>query len=76
MAPKADWEKYDKKVTDEKEEKIVALDESDIQILKTYARLSAPPCLALATNTYCRAKDLIPFTSRRLKIKSRISKSA
>ncbi|WVO21614.1 hypothetical protein I312_105052 [Cryptococcus bacillisporus CA1280] len=38
MAPKADWEKYDKKVTDEKEEKIVALDESDIQILKTYGQ--------------------------------------
>ncbi|WVN89916.1 uncharacterized protein L203_105146 [Cryptococcus depauperatus CBS 7841] len=38
MPPKSDWEKYEKKVTDEKEEKIVALDESDIQILKTYGQ--------------------------------------
>ncbi|KAK0483267.1 hypothetical protein IW261DRAFT_1360923 [Armillaria novae-zelandiae] len=37
MSPKADWEKYEKKV-DEKEEKIVALDDSDIQILKTYGQ--------------------------------------
>ncbi|KAK0502892.1 hypothetical protein EDD18DRAFT_1316954 [Armillaria luteobubalina] len=37
MPPKADWEKYEKKV-DEKEEKIVALDDSDIQILKTYGQ--------------------------------------
>ncbi|KAI0043562.1 26S proteasome subunit P45 [Auriscalpium vulgare] len=37
MAPKADWEKYNKKA-DEKEEKIVALDDSDIQILKTYGQ--------------------------------------
>ncbi|KAG7452912.1 26S proteasome subunit P45 [Guyanagaster necrorhizus] len=37
MPPKADWEKYQKKV-DEKEEKIVALDDSDIQILKTYGQ--------------------------------------
>ncbi|WWC73663.1 26S protease regulatory subunit 7 [Kwoniella pini CBS 10737] len=45
MAPKEDWEKYEKKVTDEKEEKIVALDESDIQILKTYGQ--GPYSLAL-----------------------------
>ncbi|KAI0303441.1 hypothetical protein B0F90DRAFT_1809640 [Multifurca ochricompacta] len=37
MPPKADWEKYSKKV-DEKEEKIIPLDESDIQILKTYGQ--------------------------------------
>ncbi|EGN96133.1 hypothetical protein SERLA73DRAFT_76126 [Serpula lacrymans var. lacrymans S7.3] len=37
MPPKADWEKYQKKV-DEKEEKIQALDDSDIQILKTYGQ--------------------------------------
>ncbi|KAJ7490034.1 P-loop containing nucleoside triphosphate hydrolase protein [Mycena galericulata] len=37
MPPKADWEKYDKK-TDDKDEKIVALDDSDIQILKTYGQ--------------------------------------
>ncbi|KAE9407000.1 AAA-domain-containing protein [Gymnopus androsaceus JB14] len=37
MAPKADWEKYEKKA-DDKEEKIVALDDSDIQILKTYGQ--------------------------------------
>jgi len=36
MAPKPDWEKYDKKPEAQKEEKIVALDDSDIQILKTY----------------------------------------
>ncbi|OCF77982.1 26S protease regulatory subunit 7 [Kwoniella mangroviensis CBS 8886] len=40
-----DWEKYEKKVGDEKEEKIVALDESDIQILKTYGQ--GPYSLAL-----------------------------
>ncbi|ORX37694.1 putative endopeptidase [Kockovaella imperatae] len=45
MPPKADWEKYDRKLTDEKEEKIVALDESDIQILKTYGQ--GPYSLAL-----------------------------
>ncbi|CAG7846639.1 26S protease regulatory subunit 7 homolog AltName: Full=Protein CIM5; AltName: Full=Tat-binding homolog 3 [Serendipita indica DSM 11827] len=37
MPPKADWEKYEKRV-DEKDEKIVALDDSDIQILKTYGQ--------------------------------------
>ncbi|GAW02240.1 26S proteasome subunit P45 [Lentinula edodes] len=37
MAPKTDWEKFEKKV-DDKEEKIVALDDSDIQILKTYGQ--------------------------------------
>ncbi|KAH7889860.1 26S proteasome subunit P45 [Phlebopus sp. FC_14] len=37
MAPKADWEKYEKKV-DEKEEKIQVLTDSDIQILKTYGQ--------------------------------------
>ncbi|CAK5279505.1 unnamed protein product [Mycena citricolor] len=37
MPPKADWEKYEKKI-DEKDEKIVALDDSDIQILKTYGQ--------------------------------------
>lgn len=45
MPPKADWEKYERKVTEEKEEKIVALDESDIQILKTYGQ--GPYSLAL-----------------------------
>ncbi|KAG0706400.1 P-loop containing nucleoside triphosphate hydrolase protein [Suillus ampliporus] len=37
MPPKADWEKYEKKV-DDKEEKIQALTTSDIQILKTYGQ--------------------------------------
>ncbi|KAG8814386.1 26S proteasome regulatory subunit 7, partial [Serendipita sp. 400] len=37
MPPKADWEKYEKKI-DDKDEKIVALDDSDIQILKTYGQ--------------------------------------
>ncbi|KAK2467102.1 hypothetical protein APHAL10511_001360 [Amanita phalloides] len=37
MPSKADWEKYEKRI-DEKEEKIVALDDSDIQILKTYGQ--------------------------------------
>ncbi|OSD02768.1 26S proteasome subunit P45 [Trametes coccinea BRFM310] len=38
MPPKADWEKWEKK-TDEKEEKeIKPLDDSDIQILKTYGQ--------------------------------------
>lgn len=40
MAPKADWEKYERKPdADAKdEEKIVALDDADIQILKTYGQ--------------------------------------
>ncbi|KAF8509901.1 P-loop containing nucleoside triphosphate hydrolase protein [Gautieria morchelliformis] len=43
MPPKADWEKCEKaehyeKKGDDKEEKIVALDDSDIQILKTYGQ--------------------------------------
>ncbi|KAM6500734.1 P-loop containing nucleoside triphosphate hydrolase protein [Amanita muscaria] len=37
MPPKSDWEKFEKRI-DEKEEKIVALDDSDIQILKTYGQ--------------------------------------
>ncbi|KAK7023825.1 AAA domain-containing protein [Favolaschia claudopus] len=38
MPPKADWEKYEKKADGKDEEKIVALDDSDIQILKTYGQ--------------------------------------
>ncbi|KAG6910899.1 hypothetical protein DXG01_006582 [Tephrocybe rancida] len=38
MPPKADWEKYEKKPDDKADEKIVALDDSDIQILKTYGQ--------------------------------------
>ncbi|KAI9595351.1 P-loop containing nucleoside triphosphate hydrolase protein [Syncephalis fuscata] len=38
MAPKQDWEKYEKTIDKEDEEKIVALDEGDIALLKTYAR--------------------------------------
>ncbi|KAG8217368.1 26S proteasome subunit P45 [Butyriboletus roseoflavus] len=37
MPPKADWEKYEKRV-DEKDEKIQPLTDSDIQILKTYGQ--------------------------------------
>ncbi|KAI9312936.1 P-loop containing nucleoside triphosphate hydrolase protein [Dichotomocladium elegans] len=39
MPPKENWEKYDKPIEDEnKEEKIVALDEGDIKLLKTYGQ--------------------------------------
>ncbi|EIN07635.1 26S proteasome subunit P45 [Punctularia strigosozonata HHB-11173 SS5] len=38
MPPKADWEKWEKKGDGKDDEKIVALDESDIQILKTYGQ--------------------------------------
>ncbi|EJU05303.1 26S proteasome subunit P45 [Dacryopinax primogenitus] len=38
MPPKSDWEKYEKKIDDKDDEKIVALDEGDIQILKTYGQ--------------------------------------
>jgi 26S proteasome regulatory subunit T1 len=39
MAPKSDWEKYKKPDEDSKDEdKIVALDEGDIQLLKTYGQ--------------------------------------
>ncbi|CAO3671637.1 unnamed protein product [Umbelopsis vinacea] len=40
MPPKENWEKYDKTADNEKEdEKIVALDEGDIQLLKTYVSI-------------------------------------
>ncbi|KAI8049585.1 26S protease regulatory subunit 7 [Syncephalis plumigaleata] len=38
MAPKQDWEKYDKVIEKENDEKIVALDEGDIALLKTYGQ--------------------------------------
>ncbi|RKP26922.1 P-loop containing nucleoside triphosphate hydrolase protein [Syncephalis pseudoplumigaleata] len=38
MAPKQDWEKYDKVVEKDDDEKIVALDEGDIALLKTYGQ--------------------------------------
>ncbi|KAN0066498.1 26S proteasome regulatory subunit 7 [Thecaphora frezii] len=39
MPPKADWEKYTKPDVDQKDDdKIVALDEGDIQLLKTYGQ--------------------------------------
>ena len=39
MPPKADWEKYNKPDEDQKkDDKIVALDEGDIQLLKTYGQ--------------------------------------
>lgn len=43
--PKENWEKYEKKLDDKPEEKIVALDDTDIQILKTYGQ--GPYSLAL-----------------------------
>ncbi|KAI8998917.1 26S proteasome subunit P45 [Trametes punicea] len=38
MPPKADWEKWDKKVDEKEEKEIKPLDDSDIQILKTYGQ--------------------------------------
>ena len=40
MAPKKDWEKYDKPDTDQgkEDDKIVPLDEGDIQLLRTYGQ--------------------------------------
>ncbi|KAH9951978.1 26S proteasome subunit P45 [Amylocystis lapponica] len=38
MAPKSDWEKWDKKADNKDEKEIKALDDSDIQILKTYGQ--------------------------------------
>ncbi|CAG8641199.1 14276_t:CDS:10, partial [Cetraspora pellucida] len=38
MPPKENWEKYDKPVEEKEEEKIVALDEGDIALLKTYGQ--------------------------------------
>jgi len=38
MAPKSDWEKWQKKADDKDEKEIKALDDSDIQILKTYGQ--------------------------------------
>ncbi|KAF9370581.1 26S proteasome regulatory subunit 7, partial [Mortierella sp. AD011] len=36
--PKANWEKYEKPVEDKEMENIVALDEGDIALLKTYGQ--------------------------------------
>ncbi|KAI8827208.1 P-loop containing nucleoside triphosphate hydrolase protein [Fimicolochytrium jonesii] len=38
MPPKADWEKYDSPLDEDKKEKIKVLDEGDIAILKTYGQ--------------------------------------
>ncbi|KAM5535612.1 hypothetical protein V8D89_010779 [Ganoderma adspersum] len=38
MPPKADWEKWQKKADDKEEKEIKPLDDSDIQILKTYGQ--------------------------------------
>ncbi|CAJ0829647.1 1202_t:CDS:10 [Entrophospora sp. SA101] len=38
MSPIENWEKYDKQAEDKEEEKIVALDEGDIALLKTYGQ--------------------------------------
>ncbi|KAI0798107.1 P-loop containing nucleoside triphosphate hydrolase protein [Abortiporus biennis] len=38
MPPKSDWEKWEKKADDKEEKEIKALDENDIQILKTYGQ--------------------------------------
>ncbi|CDS05800.1 Putative 26S protease regulatory subunit [Lichtheimia ramosa] len=38
MPPKENWEKYEKPIEDKEEEKIVALDEGDIKLLKTYGQ--------------------------------------
>ncbi|KAF8136144.1 hypothetical protein EV363DRAFT_1318847 [Boletus edulis] len=55
MPPKADWEKYGKKV-DEKEEKIQVLTDSDIQILKTYARRTPAFLFVTINDASCRVK--------------------
>ncbi|KAI7887097.1 26S protease regulatory subunit 7 [Lichtheimia hyalospora FSU 10163] len=38
MPPKENWEKYEKPIDEKEEEKIVALDEGDIKLLKTYGQ--------------------------------------
>ncbi|CCM02909.1 uncharacterized protein FIBRA_05023 [Fibroporia radiculosa] len=38
MPPKSDWEKWEKKADNKEEKEIKALDDSDIQILKTYGQ--------------------------------------
>ncbi|KAI0781246.1 26S proteasome subunit P45 [Trametes elegans] len=38
MPPKSDWEKWEKKADDKEEKEIKPLDDSDIQILKTYGQ--------------------------------------
>ncbi|RHZ46095.1 hypothetical protein Glove_634g11 [Diversispora epigaea] len=38
MPPKESWEKYEKPLDDKEEEKIIALDEGDIALLKTYGQ--------------------------------------
>ncbi|KAI9446866.1 hypothetical protein H4582DRAFT_2125135 [Lactarius indigo] len=65
MPPKADWEKYTKKA-DEKEEKIIPLDESDIQILKTYGQ---GPYAAQLKKTETDIKDVQKRINEKLGIK-------
>ncbi|KAI0003303.1 hypothetical protein BJV74DRAFT_793548 [Russula compacta] len=65
MPPKADWEKYTKKV-DEKDEKIIPLDESDIQILKTYGQ---GPYAAQLKKTEADIKDVQKRINEKLGIK-------
>ncbi|KAH9048089.1 hypothetical protein EDB84DRAFT_1667549 [Lactarius hengduanensis] len=65
MPPKADWEKYTKKA-DEKEEKITPLDESDIQILKTYGQ---GPYAAQLKKTETDIKDVQKRINEKLGIK-------
>ncbi|KAJ3517803.1 hypothetical protein NLJ89_g289 [Agrocybe chaxingu] len=66
MPPKADWEKYEKKVDDKADEKIVALDDSDIQILKTYGQ---GPYAAKLKNADQDIKDIQKRINEKLGVK-------
>jgi 26S proteasome regulatory subunit T1 len=65
MPPKADWEKYTKKI-DQKDEKIIPLDESDIQILKTYGQ---GPYAAQLKKTEVDIRDVQKRINEKLGIK-------
>jgi 26S proteasome regulatory subunit T1 len=67
MAPKADWEKWEKKGGDNKDEQeIIALDASDIQILKTYGQ---GPYAAKIKNGEKDIKDIQARINEKLGIK-------
>ncbi|KAF7295175.1 AAA domain-containing protein [Mycena indigotica] len=66
LTQSSDWEKYEKKADEKDEEKIIALDDSDIQILKTYGQ---GPYAAKLKTVETDIKDVQKRINERLGIK-------
>ena len=59
MPPKQDWEKYTKPDAETKEEdKIVPLDEGDIQLLRTYGQGPYTGCLLYTSDAADEHRDV------------------